>query len=186
MNGLGMLFIACVACLLVVPTVIVATRLVSRLFAICMWRYRHLAPWPFCWRIAVEGLLVSLLVGIPMIGLGASNREMPRSLEAFIVSSVLLAPWLETLIFQSLPIGLLRFFNAGTALQAMASIVPFFLAHLTLGAVPGIAAGLIGGFYLAVTYIHWRRRDWWTAFWVTSLSHALRNGLLVVPMLLSL
>ena len=65
----------------------------------------------------------------------------------------------------------------GTVVQVIISTSLFFAAHLTLGLSSGIAAGLIGGFYLAFTYVRWRRRSWWTAIWVTSLSHAIGNAL---------
>ena len=154
-------------------------RTTKRLFAACLKRYRHQTPWRFCWQIALEGVIISALVLVPLIALGASTRDAPQSLDDFFISSVFLAPWLETLIFQSIPIGICRSLGLSTGVQAIASITPFFLTHLTLGVAPGVAAGLIGGFYLAFTYIRWRRRDWWTAFWVTSASHAIRNGIAV-------
>ena len=140
-------------------------------------RYCHKTPWQFCWRVALEGTVVSVLVLAPLLAFGASTRGMPNSIESFVFSSVLVAPWLETLLFQSLPIGLCRLLGWSTSSQAIASIVLFCVAHLSLGVAPGIAAGLVGGFYFAFTYLWWRRRDWWTAFWVTSVSHAIRNGI---------
>jgi hypothetical protein len=140
-------------------------------------RYRRKTPWQFCWRVALEGTVASAIVLVPLLASGASTRDMPNSIESFVVEAVLVAPWLETLLFQSLPIGLCRLLGLSTSTQAIASVVPFCLAHLPLGVAPGIAAGLVGGFYFAFTYLWWRRRDWWTAFWVTSVSHAIRNGI---------
>ena len=94
-------------------------------------------------------------------------------------------PWLETLVYQSLPIGLCRLLGLGTGAQALASIVAFFAVHLTLGLAPGLAAGLVGGFYLAFTYLRWRRQSWWTAVWVTSLSHAIGHGIVSLAALVS-
>ena len=140
-------------------------------------RYRDKTAWQFCWRVALEGTVVSVLVLVPLLISGAESRDMPTSIESFVVTSVFVVPWLETLLFQSLPIGLCRLLGWSTSTQAIASIVPFFVAHLTLGIASGIAAGLVGGFYFAFTYVWWRRRNWWTAFWVTSVSHAIRNGI---------
>lgn len=117
---------------------------------------------------------------------GGSRRDVPASLGPWIIGSVFVIPWLETLVYQSLPVGLCRLLGLGTATQMIAATVAFFAAHLSLGLVPGIAAGLVGGFYLAFTYIRWRRRSWWTAFWVTSLSHAIGNGIVSLPLLGSL
>jgi len=148
-----------------------------------MWRYRHRTPWQFCWRVGVEGLVVSMLVGLPLMALGGSQRDVPESLGPWIVGAVLVVPWLETLVYQSIPIGLCRRLGLGTTTQVIASTVAFFAAHLSLGLVSGIAAGLVGGFYLAFTYIRWRRCSWWTAVWVTALSHALGNGIVCLVVL---
>jgi len=66
--------------------------------------------------------------------------------------------------------------KARFSIQVFASLVPFFLAHATEGLGTAIQAGLVGGFYLAFTYAHWRAQSRWTAFWTTALSHALHNG----------
>ncbi len=140
-------------------------------------RYRHKTPWQFCWRVALEGTTVSAIVLVPLLAFGANSRDEPTSIESFVFASVFLVPPLETLLFQSLPIGLCRLLGLSTSAQAIASIVPFCIAHLTLGVASGIAAGFVGGFYFAFTYVWWRRQNWWTAFWVTSASHSIRNGL---------
>jgi hypothetical protein len=148
-----------------------------RLLASFFWRYRHQSAWNFCWRVALEGLIASILVGVPLMALGASKRDAPESLGPWLIGAVVVIPWLETLVYQALPIGLCRWFGLGTVVQVIISTSLFFAAHLTLGLSSGIAAGLIGGFYLAFTYVRWRRRSWWTAIWVTSLSHAIGNAL---------
>lgn len=127
-----------------------------------------------------------MLVGVPLMAFGGSQRDAPASLGPWIVGSVVVIPWLETLVYQSLPIGLCRRLRLGIATQALTSTVAFFAVHLSLGLVSGIAAGLVGGFYLAFTYIRWRRCSWWTAVWVTSLSHALGNGIICLVLLGSL
>lgn len=117
---------------------------------------------------------------------GASKRDAPESIGPWIIGSVFVIPWLETLVYQSMPIGICRRLGLGASMQVILSTSLFFTAHLSLGLSSGIAAGLVGGFYLAFTYIRWRRRSWWTAFWVTSLSHAIGNGLVSLVFGLSL
>jgi hypothetical protein len=39
----------------------------------------------------------------------------------------------------------------------------------------GIAAGIVGGFYLAFTYTHWPRRSTGMAFLMTAAQHAIHN-----------
>jgi hypothetical protein len=157
-----------------------------RFLAFFLRRYRHQSAWTFCWRVALEGLLASVLVGVPLMALGASKRDDPVSLGPWIVGAVVVIPWLETLVYQSLPIGICRRLGLGVGTQVIVSTSLFFAAHLSLGLTSGIAAGLVGGFYLAFTYIRWRRRSWWTAVWVTSLSHAIGNALVSLVVVLSL
>jgi hypothetical protein len=92
---------------------------------------------------------------------------------------VIVAPLLETLIFQAFPIWIARLCKARLSIQVVVSVVPFFLAHAIEGIGAGIAAGLIGGFYFAFTYVHWREYRRWTAFWITAVSHAIHNGILI-------
>jgi hypothetical protein len=33
-------------------------------------RYRHKTPWQFCWRVALEGTVVSVLVLAPLLAFG--------------------------------------------------------------------------------------------------------------------
>ena len=161
-------------------------RGIRRLYAMFLRRYRHRTPWQFCWRVGVEGLLASMLVGLPFMALGASTRDGPESLAPYVIGAVFVIPWVETLVYQSLPIGLCRRLRLGTGTQAIASTAAFFAAHLNLGLVSGVAAGLVGGAYLAMTYIRWRHRSRWTAVWVTSISHAIGNAIVCAVLLLDL
>ena len=86
------------------------------------------------------------------------------------------APIIETLIFQAFPVWIARKCKARLPDQVLASLVPFAVAHLTAGLATAMDAGLVGGFYFAFTYAHWRVQSRWTAFWTTALSHALHNG----------
>ena len=92
---------------------------------------------------------------------------------------MVVAPLLETLIFQAFPIWIARLCKARFSIQVVASLVPFCAVHAVEGVGTGIAAGLIGGFYFAFTYAHWRERGRWPAFWVTAVSHAIHNGILI-------
>lgn len=151
-------------------------------------RYRHRDPWGFCWRITIERLAISLLAGSPLLIIAACTAgdvdlgdiEVPSLAEFIAVAWI--APVLETLLLQALPIELARRCKAGTTSQALASILPFWGLHAADRLLAGWAAGLaqythlVGGFYLAVSYIRWRRFGRWPAFWVTTFSHALGNA----------
>ena len=74
--------------------------------------------------------------------------------------------------------------RAGVARQTLVSLAVFFVAHVPSGLSTALAAGLVGGFYFAFTYVFWRRAAWWTAFWVTAASHFLHNAIAVALMLM--
>jgi hypothetical protein len=142
-------------------------------------RYWRREPWDFCWRIAIEGTLVSLAAALVVSILGAEGRKLEINFPALLCIGVIVAPVLETLLFQALPVCLARLCKASFAQQVVASVVPFFLAHAVEGLATGVAAGLVGGFYFAFSYARWCRKSAWTAFWVTAASHAIHNGILI-------
>lgn len=142
-------------------------------------RYRERTPWDFCWRIAIEGTIVTLAVSCLVALLGMADRKIDLSFEVLLIAGVLAAPILETLILQSFPAWIARLFKAGFSVQIVVSVVAFTIAHAVEGIQAGIAAGLVGGFYFAFTYVHWRERSRWQAFWITAVSHAIHNGILI-------
>ena len=120
---------------------------------------------------------MAVALAIPLKVLGVAEREVPDvSGSALLVFGTIVAPLVETLVFQALPIAAARELGARFEWQVIASAAAFFAAHLFGGVGTGVCAGLVGGFYLAFTYAHWRERNRWTAFWVTALTHALSNG----------
>lgn len=66
--------------------------------------YRQLTPWGFCWRIAIEGVVVALVATIVMAMLGLPGREIPMGFAKLLFLGVLVAPILETLILQAFPV----------------------------------------------------------------------------------
>lgn len=142
-------------------------------------RYRKRKPWAFCWRIAIEGLLVSFLCALVLALLFPElEREFPDwDTGTIFLVIVVIAPVGETLLFQALPIFAARKFNAPFSWQIIISMAIFAGLHFLEGILTGIAAGLVGGFYFAFTYAHWRQKSRWTAFWVTAASHAFNNAI---------
>jgi len=142
-------------------------------------KYREREAWKFCWLIGLEGTVVSLAIALFLSLFDVAEREIDLSFEELLILGVLVAPILETLIFQAFFVWIARLCKAGFGMQVIASVIPFFAAHVVEGVATGLAAGLVGGFYFAFTYVHWREKSRWTAFWVTALSHALHNGILI-------
>jgi len=145
-------------------------------------RYRQRSAWDFCWRIAVEGTILGLIfAGVVSLIVTEPEEEFPDwGVATELLVIVVIAPLVETLLLQSLPIFVARKFNASFRLQVIVSMVLFAACHFYFeGIVTGIAAGVIGGFYFAFTYAHWREKSRWTAFWVTAVSHAIHNGIVI-------
>jgi hypothetical protein len=94
-------------------------------------------------------------------------------------AGVVIAPIFETLIFQAFPVWIARLCKARFSIQILASMIPFTIIHSIEGVQTGIAAGLVSGFYLAFTYTHWREYKRWSAFWITAVSHAIHNVILI-------
>ena len=96
-----------------------------------------------------------------------------------VLAAVLIAPVVETILAQALPIFVVRKFGGSFRVQIIISTVIFAVCHFSESAAVGISAGVIGGFYFAFTYAHWREKSRWASFWVTATSHAIHNGIIV-------
>ncbi|HUT30212.1 MAG TPA: CPBP family glutamic-type intramembrane protease [Sedimentisphaerales bacterium] len=142
-------------------------------------RYKQRSPWDFCWRIAVEGTVLGLLAAaILTLIIGEAEREfLQLPMGAIFLVGVLIAPPLETLLLQALPVFVARKLKASFRVQVIVSTVIFAACHIMEGFTTAISAGLVGGFYFGFTYVHWRQKSRWTGFWVTALSHAIHNGI---------
>jgi hypothetical protein len=146
--------------------------------------YRKLQPWPFLWRITLEGFLIVfpfafiftfLLDSMPRTDIEAAYA---RRAPYILLEIAIFAPFVETFILQTLPVALMRLLRASFTTQLIAWI-PFALLHFFLGPTIGICAGLIRGFYFGFTYTHWCQISKWTAFWITSVSHMINNFILI-------
>ena len=133
----------------------------------------------YLWRVTLEAFLIAITVAILLSLLGVEDREIgdPGS---FVVLAILVAPWLETLLLQMLPVGLARLCGAGRSVQLILSMIVFAALHFMVGLGTGLAAGVVGGFYLAFTYTHWRRHSRTRAFWMTTAQHMIHNTVAVM------
>jgi len=144
-------------------------------------RYKQRSPWDFCWRIAVEGTVLSLLAATVLaLILGGPQREfLEWPMWVIFLVTVLIGPPVETLLLQALPVFVARKLKASFRVQVIVSLVVFTACHIPEGFITTISAGMVGGSYFAFTYVHWRQKSRWTAFWVTALSHTMHNGIAV-------
>jgi hypothetical protein len=129
----------------------------------------------------VISLVLSLLYSVPLPSYFSANACV---LIALVVG---LIPLIETFLFQLVPINFLQRRKAGFWTQVCVSTALFAIAHFQMnGIVSGVSAGLVGGFGLAIVYARFVRRKISVAFWMTMLSHSIRNGIVVASVLVSI
>jgi hypothetical protein len=145
-------------------------------------RHERRSPGDYLWRVTLEAFLIAMAVAILLSLLGVADREIAVDFETFAVLAILVAPWLETLLLQMLPVGLARLCGAGRSVQLILSMVVFAALHFAEGLATGLAAGIVLGFYLAFTYTHWRRHSRTRAFWMTTAQHMIHNTVAFILM----
>ena len=141
-------------------------------------RYFTLRPLTFCWQITIENLIVSLAVtGLILLVFQPTSRTNLEALSAgrFLWLIIVMGPIVETFFLQAIPVFFARVLKFKFFGQIFFSVLPFAILHFSRSVGSGIGAGIIGGFYSAFTYVHWRQKSLWTAFWITALSHGLYN-----------
>jgi len=143
-------------------------------------KYQQLRPWSFCWRISLEGTAMSLLIAGLLFPFAEERAITNLDIGAAFVILVLVAPVLETLLLQGLPVYVARKCRATAKTRIIAATAVFSALHFPEGFAAGMSAGLVGGFYFAFTYVHWRRTGRWVAYWTTMVSHAIHNGIAFV------
>ena len=148
-------------------------------------KHRTRKPWASCWRIGLESLIVGLVVAIILSFFVQSSRREIQDWPAYklLLAALLISPAIETLLFQAVPIEIARRLKAGFGLQVLASMILFTLPHMLEGISVGTAAGLVGGFYLAFIYAHWRAKSLWTALWTTAVAHMIGNSLVLLTLI---
>ena len=135
----------------------------------------------FVVRILLQQFAVKVAVSIPVgicLGLAGVDTKVVT-----IIGVLVVAPVLETLLLQSLPIEVARRFRGRRWVQLAAGAVPFAALHFIGGIASGLAAGVVGGLFFAYTYLEGRERSWATATVATAVVHFLHN-LVILPLML--
>jgi hypothetical protein len=147
--------------------------------------YRKRSKWSFLWRISAEGILVSLAMAIALklVFSFPPRHDLHPGIKG-IVSVVVLAPFLETLLSQSFPVMISRVLGFGFRGQLLAAWLPFAALHFLVSIDTGICAGIVGGFYIGFTYAQWRQVSLRSAFWMTCATHTLHNAPFAAAMFL--
>jgi hypothetical protein len=90
-------------------------------------------------------------------------------------------PLVETILLQLLPIEIARRFSSRFWPQVLPSWILFAALHFTNSIQSGFAAGIIGGWYFALTYYLFRCKSVWHASTATFILHATSNFVLLCP-----
>jgi len=145
-------------------------------------KYLERSPWGFCWRIGLESLVVGFPVAVLFVLMFGPGKRISLDLSvtvAFLLL-VVIAPPLETLVFQAFPIFIVRLLKGSLRIQIIASAIIFSACHFPEGVATGISAGLIGGLYFGFAYAHWRTKSRWHPFWITTVCHIIHNGIVFI------
>jgi len=142
-------------------------------------KYLERSPWAFCWRIGLESLAVSFPLAVLLVLVFGPGKRISLDLSVTVAFLLLIviAPPLETLVFQAFPIFIVRLLKGSFRTQIIASAILFSAAHFPEGIATGISAGLIGGLYFGFAYAHWRTKSRWQPFWITTVCHIIHNGI---------
>ena len=135
----------------------------------------------FFWKIYAEYMAVILVAGFLLSPLNLETRVDHNALRpiVLIINVVLIAPPIETLLFQSLTCMIAYSLKLKPVTQMVVMIAPFALVHFSIAVSTGLRAGCILGFYLAYVYSVQRRCSFRRAFWTTTAFHALSNAIFV-------
>ena len=136
----------------------------------------------FFWRIAVENLVVTLFFCLLLSAVSwTTGIDIPtrtdldnETLGGLLVLIVVIAPIIETLLLQVVPVMIARKCGFTFWWQVALSATIFALLHFPLGVATGICAGVVGGFYLGFAYVTWREKTG-SGFWMTTGLHAVLN-----------
>ncbi len=130
---------------------------------------------PFILRAGLGSVAVSLIVVASAIWLRPSLEDYPNEIERVsFLSLVVIAPFIETLVFQWFPVWLTRLFTQRFRTTLLVAWIPFALTHFFNNPLSGISV-LAGGYYIGFTYAIWVRRSTGKAILVTSAVHAFNN-----------
>lgn len=131
----------------------------------------------------IAGLLFELF-GIDQLPQTTTELTAQQGLVMLIVAALIIAPPLETLIGQWLPIALVGIFSRSPLKKVVGSALFFSAQHLYAG-----FFGLITTFPLAVvlawSFVLHRRHSRWRACWVTTAIHFWHNAIAILVYLLA-
>ena len=143
---------------------------------------RTLDPWPYFWRVSLEGFIVGrlLLYAVELIvHFPPSTSFIRYDIPKFLLVALIAGPVAELVLWQWLPVMIARRLGVRFWYQVLISWIIFFVPHFGNGVRNAIGAGLFGGFYTTFTYVRWREKSLWTACYMTYAMHAFGNAIAI-------
>lgn len=98
---------------------------------------------------------------------------------ALLLAGLILAPLLETLIGQWIPIWFVSLFTKKAAAIVIVSALLFSLQHVHVG-VPGFLTALPPGIFLSWCFLVKREQSRWGAYWMTAAVHCAHNACAII------
>jgi hypothetical protein len=150
--------------------------------------YQQTARYPpnrFIWELAILPFPFKVFIGIMIAPFLSDSFESTTAVMAaqgdfiLVFSAVILAPIVETLVGQWLPIWLISLATRSTLLKILGSAVIFTSMHLQVGlagVLPILPVGIILSWSFLIQCRHSRTR----AYWITTLIHATHNALSLI------
>ena len=144
----------------------------------------------FILRITVQKAVAMVIVLLPLrfAGFGdthpvaESDFSLTQQLWPVALALLLVAPVVETLVLQSVPIEIGRMLRQSRLVQFVLGAVPFAALHFRMGITVGIAAA-VSGFFLSHAYLEGRERSLWAAVWITMVIHVIHNLICLAALL---
>lgn len=130
--------------------------------------------------VVVESLLISIAISETMVHvLGFSDQSTlaKYSRAELIVMALFVAPILETVFLQAIPVAIVRWLDLRDAMRWIVIVTPFAVGHFYNSFTSGVSAGIVAGAYFGVCYWIYRRQSYWRAIVVTTCVHFLRNAI---------
>ncbi|WP_159105823.1 type II CAAX prenyl endopeptidase Rce1 family protein [Ideonella sp. B508-1] len=131
--------------------------------------------------MAALSIFLSFIFSIPFIVINYSDQ--PRSLgvgwNSFILT-VIFGPLLETILFQTIPMLIVRRLKLSDGWIFWACSAPFALAHISVGWISFFAGGVSVGVPLGLTMIQWGADYMTKAVVMSFLIHSLHNLIMIV------
>lgn len=158
-------------------------RLISRFLADRRRFFASRSWWSFLFCLTLENHIIFLTIAAVWLCLGSSANTPPTVLTHApsiwdYATRIVLIPVGETLVYQLIPIELTRWLKWPTTCQLLAPLLLFATAHFVFGGFShGILSGILGGYYLAFTYLLYRERSVTWAVSMTLAFHSLHNAL---------